>query len=285
MSLKLLAHRFLPKQAIQTLTYLRKLSYRPDPLINRNREIFNSLNADKDNENLIRMRENIEFMVTERSKDAFEWFCYKSPSMVAEYDLFLERTKGCRRLLDVGCSHGVYSLTFCSMHPDAQVLSIDPSPEANFHFRQNVSLNQFSDKIFLLTCGVGREAQTVSMAKNWDHLEVSLATDGIQIQVEAIDDLCVKNGFEPDAIKIDIEGFELDAVIGASTTIRKNRPILFLEVHPLLLRNLNRNPGELFNLITSLGYSIQDCHSRSVLDHNYFVSQHHTFFTVCEPVG
>jgi len=86
--------------------------YRPDPRIDAFRQSYLELNAGRDR-NQIRMRLDVSFRAEEESIDAFQWFCWRSPSMVAEYDLFLEVSRNYRFLLDVGASHGVYALSFC----------------------------------------------------------------------------------------------------------------------------------------------------------------------------
>ena len=50
----------------------------------------------------------------------------------------------------------------------------------------------------------------------------------IKVPVYRLDDL----GYEPDIMKIDVQGLELDVLKGAEKTIRKHMPLIFLERDP-----------------------------------------------------
>jgi FkbM family methyltransferase len=52
----------------------------------------------------------------------------------------------------------------------------------------------------------------------------------------------------PDVIKIDVEGFEFEVLQGAAAILRKQRPLLMVEV--------SRNNVEIAELMTSLGYGV-----------------------------
>jgi len=51
------------------------------------------------------------------------------------------------------------------------------------------------------------------------------------VQAYRLDDLELP---APDLIKIDCEGAEMQVLQGAAETLRKHRPVVHLEVHPLL---------------------------------------------------
>jgi FkbM family methyltransferase len=59
-----------------------------------------------------------------------------------------------------------------------------------------------------------------------------------------------------DLIKIDAEGSEMDVLKGAMQTISAFRPKIILAIHPSLVRNNNQEPGDIFDLITGLDYTV-----------------------------
>jgi FkbM family methyltransferase len=72
------------------------------------------------------------------------------------------------------------------------------------------------------------------------------ARDGVEVQVLPIDSM--KNIFRLDFIKIDVEGMELEVLVGAKHTIEQFRPHLLVE-------HLKTPRAELEKALTLLGYS------------------------------
>lgn len=56
-------------------------------------------------------------------------------------------------------------------------------------------------------------------------------------------------------IKLDVEGYELFALKGAVETIQRCRPVMMVEMNPLLLFRYGVRPSRLYELLDQLGYS------------------------------
>jgi hypothetical protein len=61
----------------------------------------------------------------------------------------------------------------------------------------------------------------------------------------------------PTVIKIDIEGGELNALLGAENILKRSSPELFVEVHPEYISDLGQSQSELIGLLKKSGYEIQ----------------------------
>ena len=60
----------------------------------------------------------------------------------------------------------------------------------------------------------------------------------------------------PDVIKIDIEGWEIEALRGMDKTLRK-KPLLFIEVHPIHISSIfHENHEFIFDYLSDMDYSI-----------------------------
>lgn len=59
-------------------------------------------------------------------------------------------------------------------------------------------------------------------------------------------------------LKIDVEGFEVKLLRGADKTIRRCRPVMWIEVNEGTLERIGATPQELKETILSLGYEIKN---------------------------
>ena len=135
-------------------------------------------------------------------------------------------------ILDVGAHLGNHTV-FLGKFADARVIiPIEPQPGAGACLRINCALNSLTnvDFSFLGTAlsdqaGVG---QTFTYSKhNTGGTVIRQAEEGA-VQIAKGDDLFAGHSF--DFIKIDVEGMELKVLGGLAATIKRCRPILFVEV-------------------------------------------------------
>jgi len=95
-------------------------------------------------------------------------------------------------------------------------------------------------------------------------------------------DLMVERGDIPDKIrliKIDVEGFEMEALRGMRKTLETVQPILIVEINSGMLAYQESSSVELFLFITSLGYRIFTTHLLP-LSH---LATHETIDVLCLP--
>ena len=59
-----------------------------------------------------------------------------------------------------------------------------------------------------------------------------------------------------DAIKIDVEGFEYKVLKGSEGLLKKDHPLLFIELVDDNLKNNNSNANQLVDLLKQLNYKI-----------------------------
>ena len=203
------------------------------------------------------LREGLRLRIDPRSREAFEWFCFRSLEMARELDAFLEDTRGCRRLVDVGSLYGVFALSFAHGRPGVRVLAVDPSAAAQDVLQANLRLSGATG-ITPLALALGDQAGALRMRPIWHHLEAVPETahtaGDVIVPVRTLDALCSDQGFVPDAIKIDVEGFESAVLKGAEGVLRRARPLLFLEVHPVRLRELGSSVGKALGFLERRGY-------------------------------
>lgn len=70
-----------------------------------------------------------------------------------------------------------------------------------------------------------------------------------------IDLLCEKHNIKKVSfIKYDIEGYEIEAVLGSKNILEQNKPLLILEVNGHCLRIRNKTPYDILTTLESMGY-------------------------------
>lgn len=276
--------RMLPGPLFNLIQRIRALGYQPPEEIGRMREKFDQLQKQVTKPGAMLLRPGIELELDAESKEPFTWFCWRSPEMVKELDLFINRVQGGTTFVDVGANHGVFSLVFLKVNPKGRVLSVDPSPIAGKIRLNNRALNKMDAAMLSYQVACGREEGEVKMHFNWHHLEISGKTDegteNVSVPVRTLDSLCAENHLAPELVKIDVEGYELQVLQGAERTL-KQAAVLFLEIHPELLEKVNVSLESIFDWLAAHGWRVGTLDGVNMARAE-FCDRIHTFWTVCE---
>ena len=214
-------------------------------------------------QNSMMFRPGLELGIHPESRFAFEHFCYIAPEMVQEMNCFLETTKHCQRLLDVGALHGVFSLAFTAADHEKSAMAVDASPIAFARLLYNLHRNKHC-RISPVETAVSDRNGTLQMHYEWEHA-VAAGTQGqdaIGISMVTGDQVCSSRDFQPDVIKIDVEGHELKVLRGLKETVCNFRPIIFLEVHPERLALERDDLRLLADFFQDLGYVAKSIYGR-----------------------
>jgi FkbM family methyltransferase len=145
-----------------------------------------------------------------------------SPSRfeLEERQILQRRLKAGDRFVDVGANVGAYSLWVAKIiGPEGAGIAIEPQPNVLARLRANMALNpQFNVTIF--PCGAGPSETTMQLSiGSTNEGGASLATSeggglSVDIAVRPLLAMVSEVGFERiDALKIDIEGFEDQALL------------------------------------------------------------------------
>ena len=141
---------------------------------------------------------------------------------------------------DIGSWHGFFAGVMAAQGA-AEVHVFEPLPDNANRIRQLVALNP-SKSITLHACAVGESDSemdlmvmpSTSMAKLESSTFQADETSGtrVRVNVRSIDRMIAAGELPPPwLMKIDVEGAEVMVLLGALQTIRRHRPLLFVEVH------------------------------------------------------
>ena len=187
-------------------------------------------------------------------------FCFRTPEMVQEMDCFLRTSVGMKSLFDVGAFHGVFALAFAAQNRSARVCALEPSEKPFNALVTNCKLNP-ALSVTPIMAAAGSDNGVLKMTFEWEHLvaiEHSVSYDGappVEVPVYRLDELARREGFWPDVIKIDVEGFENEVLAGAKECLR-NCQVVHLEVHPMPLSKRGANAADLLRDLSRLGFEV-----------------------------
>ena len=237
-----------------------------DPTVNALKLKFERRTA-KVCEDEIAVRENLILKLHPDSRHAFEYFCYLSPAMVEEMESFIDLTRSRRRLLDIGALHGIFSLVFAATSPSKQAVAVDASPIAFARLLYNIYKNKLPN-ITPVECAMSDDSGVLRMHYEGEHAVAARTGGGDQKQLLVVkrtgDDLCRELQFQPDVVKIDVEGHEVKIVRGLSQTVKSLKPLVFLELHPPLILEENDNIDDLLQVFVNCGYGVSSTSGKPV---------------------
>ena len=166
-------------------------------------------------------------------------------------------------VVDIGSNLGYYAIPAARLvTPSGKVMAIEPEPKNFAALRRNVEANRIENMI-LIPSAIG---STDSMGKLYlapvsnthtlrptEHQRLS---QYIEVPVKRLDTLVQAAGLtRVDFIRMDIEGFEVEAVSGMWNTLKENQPGLMMELHCDVVGSL-----ALANLLDGLmeyGYEVE----------------------------
>jgi FkbM family methyltransferase len=166
--------------------------------------------------------------------------------------------------LDIGGNIGLQSIRMAKCVGDqGMVYAFEPLSYLQEKFRNNMKLNKASNvKLFpFALSNVESEADFKISTNNWNQGTFSIKdTDGgseiqhVFIKVaDEIPDIKALNSL--DLIKIDVEGFEYQVLLGLKHTLEKHKPRIIFEYDSNYWQANGQNINDCYDLLNALGYT------------------------------
>jgi FkbM family methyltransferase len=134
----------------------------------------------------------------------------------------LTYVKGPRKAIDIGAHVGLWSRILIKHF--FEVIAFEPHPHHVELFCKNLGE---TENVFLYSMALGHKKGVVNLVydpENSGHTHIG--EHGLQVPIDTLDSF---NLDEIDLIKIDVEGFEHNVLLGAKQTILENKPIVICE--------------------------------------------------------
>lgn len=144
--------------------------------------------------------------------------------------------------LDIGSNIGNHTLYFFQRAYIQSAYCFEPVQDTFQILQKNITLNNLQDKTKLFNAGVG-EKEGMAQIKNYNTNNTGLSQLKIcnegSIPVIAIDNMTFEGNIS--FIKIDVEGFELNVIKGMLNTIKKHKPIIYIEIRKVFLDEIHKH--------------------------------------------
>lgn len=159
--------------------------------------------------------------------------------------------------LDIGANIGYFTRIMSSVvGPGGRVHAFEPMPSAirclrkNVENLQNVTLHEIalSDRVGKSAFSIRNLGDTSSLGSD------SSSKNVIEVQTNTVDCIAI-NEAKIDFIKIDVEGYEYEVLMGAVETLTLKRPLLYFEYIDSFARLRGRSIEDFRSLLAPLGYS------------------------------
>jgi len=150
-----------------------------------------------------------------------------------EADLFRQLVKPGSMVLDVGANIGAHTLFFAAaVAPGGTVIAYEPQRIMHQMLCANLALNGITN-VRALPAGAGRERGIANVpvldyaaANNFGGISLEMGGPSESVDIIPVDTLGLARC---DFMKIDVEGMEGDVLAGATATISRFRPVLYVE--------------------------------------------------------
>lgn len=154
--------------------------------------------------------------------------------------VFLQVAHECRAqyAVDVGANVGIYSLPLArQLEPGGFVIAVEPHPGTFAHLVHHIELNQ-ETRVRPAACALGRQPGIANLFDGRDAgkrsmMRHSADQSSVQVEVKTVDQLMKEQALpRVDLLKIDVEGYEPEVLLGASETLARDRPTIVAELTP-----------------------------------------------------
>lgn len=172
---------------------------------------------------------------------------------------------------DVGAHVGFYTLLASRRAgPSGKVFAFEPMPRNISFLRRHLALNNCANVVVVEKAVSDRPGLAWFTASHERSFEGHLSASGsFQVQVVTLDELWGGGKVPmPDVIKMDIEGAEHDALLGAMQLLKARHPLIFLATH-----NVEKH-SQCCRLLLNLGYELHSIDERTVEDSDEITAEY-----------
>tara|TARA_B100000315_G_scaffold18964_1_gene16745 strand:+ start:626 stop:1483 length:858 start_codon:yes stop_codon:yes gene_type:complete len=177
----------------------------------------------------------------------------------------LEQSINKRIVLDIGAHIGLFSMPLSDrISPGGKIYAFEPSEINRHYLKKHLELNDIKN-VEVLPYLVGAknnkkvefyEDQTQVNPMGGVILSKYMKNDAIitHKQMVSLDAFCKDNDIQPELIKIDVEGAEIDLLLGAKNVLLLHKPVIVLSLHPQYIEKMNQSLSDLRSYLEEVNF-------------------------------
>ena len=181
---------------------------------------------------------------------------------------FVQNTNTGDTIIDVGAHIGEYTLLGAKLVGDkGLVISVEPDHDSVKSLKENIILNGFKNCL-VIEKAVGEKVETkflykVSEEDVYGYLDPYVKNKKLkkysEIEVTTIDEIILsKNLNLVNLLKIDVEGFEYEVLLGCNDALKKNKiKKIIIEIHSEFLKSKGTNEDLIYMFLKERGFKIK----------------------------
>lgn len=202
--------------------------------------------------------DRIKLRITDEVKPALAYQLLENADCVEEMRAFLPLAEQSKVFFDSGAYAGIFSLMYCALRPDGVAVAFEPSPVMIPAIKRLFDLNELSGRATLVPRAVGKEEGEVTLLLEQIGFVQVVPTqntkEAVLVSVTTLDAESERQKLRPDLLKIDVEGYELEALQGATRILSQDKPVICLELHLNYLERRGIKPKAVTGLLKQHGY-------------------------------
>lgn len=216
-------------------------------------------------DNRVTIDDRIELRITEDFKSSLSYQCVDNADAIDEMRAFLALAQSKCVLFDVGAYTGLFSLFFCALGDEKRAVAFEPSPIMAPALESLREMNSLETRMSIEKMAIGQSSGRASLfLENTGFVQILASgstVESVSVPITTLDESCERLGVTPDLLKIDVEGFELEALLGAEKLLSRNRPTILLELHLNYLESRGINPRSVTDYLQEHSYKLYSCHA------------------------
>ncbi len=168
-------------------------------------------------------------------------------------------------ILDVGAQFGLYSmLAHRHIGNEGRIFAFEPSPDTIAVLRRHLVSNNMSDRVEIVQAAVGPEEGEVTFHMSGTHPSNTLAPTTVDpvkltpmtVKAVTVDGFCRQRQLKPTILKIDVEGWELQVLRGATEVIQNPSLTICVEMHPYAWESAGYTAADFTTFAQTHGFEI-----------------------------